>query len=94
MIVLLVLFKNYRFEKERIKALTLVTSTVHEKPAPFMARDSRSVSSSSNKVRRTSGAKNLNNPLGKLALWMGFNIFGQIIDLIESGLLMNADPLN
>ena len=36
--------------------------------------------------------KKLNNPLAKLSLWMGANIFGEIINLIESGLLLNASP--
>ena len=45
-------------------------------------------------MRNTSTVKKLNNPLGKLAVWVGLNIFGQIVDLVESGLLLNADPLN
>jgi hypothetical protein len=58
-----------------------------------MTRDSKSLSNS-HKIRKTSNIKKLNNPLRKLALWMGLNIFGQIIDLVESGLLLNADPIN
>jgi hypothetical protein len=88
--MLVVLYKNYHFEQERIKAMTLVTSTVHQKPAPFVARDSRNLSHTK-MMRRGSGNKKLNNPLGKLALWMGVNILGQIVDLVESGLLLNAD---
>jgi hypothetical protein len=34
------------------------------------------------------------NPLTKLAIWICFNILGQIIDIVESGLLINADPSN
>jgi hypothetical protein len=45
-------------------------------------------------MRKTSSTKKLNNPLGKLSIWIGINILGQIVDLVESGLLMNADPLN
>jgi len=58
-----------------------------------MTRDSKSLSNS-HKIRKTSNVKKLNNPLRKLALWMGLNIFGQIVDLVESGLLLNADPIN
>jgi hypothetical protein len=58
-----------------------------------MTRDSKSLSNS-HKIRKTSNIEKLNNPLRKLALWMGLNIFGQIIDLVESGLLLNADPIN
>lgn len=36
--------------------------------------------------------KKLNNPLAKLSLWMGANIFGEIVNLIESGLLLQASP--
>ena len=57
-----------------------------------MARDSGKSVITSNRVRRTSGSKKLNNPLGKLAFWIGVNILGQIIDFVESGLLMNASP--
>ena len=71
--------------------MTLVTTTIHQKPAPFVARDSRNLSHTK-MMRKTSSHKKLNNPLGKLALWIGINILGQIIDLVESGLLLNADP--
>ncbi len=43
-------------------------------------------------MRKNSTLKNLHNPLGKLALWIGLNILGQIIDLVYSGLLLNANP--
>jgi hypothetical protein len=42
-------------------------------------------------MMRNLESKKLNNPLGKLAMWMGVNILGQIVDLVESGLLLNAD---
>ncbi len=56
-----------------------------------MARDSRNLSHIK-MMRNHSQNKKLNNPLGKLALWIGLNILGQIVDLVESGLLLNADP--
>ena len=72
--------------------MTLVTTTIHEKQAPFSMRDSKSSTNEPSRVRRNSGPKKLHNPLTKLAVWMGLNIFGDIIDLIESGLLLGADP--
>ena len=69
--------------------MTLVTSTVHQKQAPFVSRDSRNLSHT--QMMRNLENKKLNNPLGKLAMWMGVNIIGQIVDLVESGLLLNAD---
>jgi hypothetical protein len=29
-----------------------------------------------------------------LAIWIGINIVGEIVNLVESGLLLNADPNN
>lgn len=82
LIVLIVLYKNYYFEQERIKNLTLVTTTVHEKKAPFINRDSRSSGRGTTMVRNINkSTAKMNNPLKKLAFWMGLNIFGEIINL-------------
>jgi hypothetical protein len=93
LIVLLVLYKNYSFEQERIKALTLVTTTVHERNAPFSYRDNKSKGDSQKMGRSTTTAQRFHNPLRKLAFWMGLNVFGEIVNLIESGLLLQADPM-
>jgi hypothetical protein len=36
--------------------------------------------------------KNINNPFKNLWIWVGFNAFSQICNLIESGLYVDATP--